>query len=680
MKLSRIEMEGFRGVRAHQKINVPNGFLVITGRNGSGKSTVCDAIEYALTGTLSKYEESTERGESTEQYVWWRGRRPAANNYVRVVLRAETGHEVVVERRPDGVTVGGSDSLEASLCDVGIIRRDPLAQLCRTSIIRDESIAALSVDLPEADRFTFVRAALGTDSLDEVTDRGKSVQQTLKKQVAAAANAYSKTRDEVTALLAQLSQARASVDELPDVGRAEEVIRQFLGREPLETVRLLPLARRELARMRQRNEVLVRLARELDAAQQALGETDSDEAAKVDYELLERRHGLLERGLQISDEVAQMQLSLGREAIERPRKARLASLYEAGRYLGLRHDGCPLCGTSMPEDVYAKALDRLAEQIAATERAEAELRDKLADTIARQAAIESEIAVIDAERRRRAARIVEARESIAAIVDEVRRTLPVLQSNLSAGALLEEVSGSQARLEELGNAIATLEASAALELVADLERRVAEAREKSEALEAHLRRSEAAEARAKRMLAGIRRGVGEIVEEKLAALDPLLKDLYGRLRPHNDWTDLSFSVRGDLRKFLSLRVGEDINPRFTFSSGQRRAIGLAFLLAVHLSRPWCRLQCLVLDDPVQHIDDFRSLHLVEVLSAIRKAGQQIVCAVEDEGLAELMCRRLRQGVEGDGYLVRMGYQAGEGARIESADPVAGATRALVLTA
>jgi chromosome segregation protein len=36
---------------------------------------------------------------------------------------------------------------------------------------------------------------------------------------------------------------------------------------------------------------------------------------------------------------------------------------------------------------------------------------------------------------------------------------------------------------------------------------------------------------------------------------------------------------------------------------------------------------IVLDDPVQHVDDFRTVQLV--LSQLCLAGRQIVCAVED---------------------------------------------------
>ena len=84
--------------------------------------------------------------------------------------------------------------------------------------------------------------------------------------------------------------------------------------------------------------------------------------------------------------------------------------------------------------------------------------------------------------------------------------------------------------------------------------------------------------------------------------------------------------------------------QFLFSSAQRRAAGLAFLLATHLSRRWCEWKTLLLDDPVQHIDDYRALNLVEVLAAIRRSGRQVIIAVEDAALADLLCRRLRSSI------------------------------------
>ena len=68
---------------------------------------------------------------------------------------------------------------------------------------------------------------------------------------------------------------------------------------------------------------------------------------------------------------------------------------------------------------------------------------------------------------------------------------------------------------------------------------------------------------------------------------------------------------------------------------------MAFLLLVHLARPRMDAFALpLLDDPVQHIDNFRALHLVEALAALRLGRRQIICAVEDPALANLFCRRL----------------------------------------
>jgi chromosome segregation protein len=68
---------------------------------------------------------------------------------------------------------------------------------------------------------------------------------------------------------------------------------------------------------------------------------------------------------------------------------------------------------------------------------------------------------------------------------------------------------------------------------------------------------------------------------------------------------------------------------------------LAFLLSIHLSRRWCGWRTLLLDDPVQHIDDYRALNLVEVLSAIRRTGRQVIVAVESQALADVLCHKLR---------------------------------------
>ena len=89
-----------------------------------------------------------------------------------------------------------------------------------------------------------------------------------------------------------------------------------------------------------------------------------------------------------------------------------------------------------------------------------------------------------------------------------------------------------------------------------------------------------------------------------------------------------------------------------------------------LSRPWCLFRTLVLDDPIQHVDDFRAVHLVETLAAIRTMRYQLICAVEDPALADLLARRLRSSYRDGGTLVRMKYVPGDGAQIDEVRTIA----------
>ena len=156
------------------------------------------------------------------------------------------------------------------------------------------------------------------------------------------------------------------------------------------------------------------------------------------------------------------------------------------------------------------------------------------------------------------------------------------------------------------------------------------------------------------MYDAVRRAAAETVDQRLGRVLPLMSELYKRLRPHPVWDDIEYSVRGDVNRFLKLQVGGDINPQFVFSSGQRRATGLAFLLSVNLSITWSRWKSILLDDPVQHVDDFRTVHLAELLAHLCESGRQIICSVEDGALADLMCRRLPASEVSPGKRITLG--------------------------
>lgn len=685
MNISKICVAGFRGVRGRIELDVPSGFLVVTGRNGSGKSSICDAIEYALTGTLSKYSEGTEKGESVSEYIWWRGRDPAPEHYVSVVFNDLSGREFEVTRRPNGVRINGEEAtgksnLESYLCVENAAPADALAQLCRTTIIRDETLASYSVDLEETRRFLFVKSALGTDALDLVEKHIKDLMTEFRKEKRQAEDEYQETRDAVSRLHGQLSEARAQAEQAGDVHASLKELRTLTQSADAAEGELVRIARSLIADTHRSIDSVDRLAHEAAGLRSELERLNSPERQDQEKAILQEIAAATDL-IEKQQEHEQEHLSMAPSVADRSAIAEgLAQLHKHGRVVGRIDDGCPLCSSPISEQDYRVALDLLASEIDASAKAVGrweEQRDRLQDalraSVAHRDGLQAQLNSLRSESEHLTA-------EVAAFEVRAKTFINNLTTELSSVAFDDFLNQEREKRQKLERAVSLVEASAAIERVVELDRTVAEAQEKSDDAEARLRRIGNAERKAKELLSGIRRAVGELVEERLASLEPLLKNLYSRLRPHTEWDDVQYHLRGEVRRFLSLKVGENVNPRFTFSSGQRRAIGLAFLLAVYLSRPWCRLLSLVLDDPIQHIDDFRALHLAEVLASIRRGGQQIICTVEDPALADLLCRRLRTDGSHAGALLHMAYGVGEGAYAARLTNMAPAAARFVLSA
>src|SRR5579871_6263658 len=98
MRLDFIEVCGFRGFRDKLRINFGRGFTVITGRNGVGKSTIFDAVEFAVTGSIDKYSVEKAAKESLKDYLWWRGEGTPKSHYVTASFIADDGKPFTITR------------------------------------------------------------------------------------------------------------------------------------------------------------------------------------------------------------------------------------------------------------------------------------------------------------------------------------------------------------------------------------------------------------------------------------------------------------------------------------------------------------------------------------------------------------------------------------------------------
>jgi chromosome segregation protein len=639
MRLDFIELCGFRGFRDLVRINFGRGFTVITGRNGVGKSTLCDAVEFAITGSIDKYAVEKTAKESLSDYLWWRGEGVPNAHYVTVSFVDDTGKPFTITRKRESGSNRSSEEIHAALCR-GPAPNDALRQLTRTSIIRDEWIAALSLDLTETERFDLVRSALGALEGSEAGSRAKEVVAAAEAAHSKDETAYEAARSRLADSLTQQSETQASLSRSGDVSTALQVIAAAAPDTPPELTARLAAGRNALvnrrARLGRMGEAR-QLGHEVASAQAAYNAPEAvadREAASAAHEAAKREHQSAQQA------VSEAEQRLVREEEMDAIAASLTLLVEHGERLGLHDDHCPLCAAHRTSDEFAAGLAAARQRIASLASGVQAARDALATAKAnvRQPGLAFQAAAAAAQAH--ADQLRRLRDQEAAHVDFYTQWGLDQRFIHDPDGLEQAISLERDRLIDLERALLVLEASQAVSRMSSIESNISSLRTNIEKLANAVSQSQNAVTAAREIERSVRRVSAEIIDERLAQISPLLNELYQRLRPHADWRTIDYSIRGDVRRFLSLKVGNGLNPQFVFSSGQRRAAGLAFLLSVHLARAWTPLRSLLLDDPVQHIDDFRALHLVEVLAALRFDGRQIICAVEDPALADLLCRRL----------------------------------------
>jgi chromosome segregation protein len=680
IRLEHIEICGFRGIRQHLALDFSTGFTVLTGANGSGKSSILDAIEFAIAGSISKYEDgSGEKGEKSSAYEWWRGSKPATDRYVRLRLVDDTGQTTIITRKPEGVAIetrtpggvtieNGPEMLDL-LCNTTLNPESTLEELCRTSIIRDEFIAKNSVDLPETDRFAFVRSAVGAASTAKVDSKLADLSKLLKMRADEAKRDYERVRSQIQDRVEQLSAAKGHAVQRDTAEGAETRLRQLIKLPNASLEDLIAAADREMRELRSRATVLSSLlstATILADRRRALETSGAiSKSAVLAKQVSELTAAHLASDADLAASTEALQAIQSSEAFI----SNLALIHQAGSEVGRRSDQCPLCGSNIDETSFRSHLEELRAEVVSHGAQIAAAVDKQRQLRSDEQRIRNELDLARASQDRVQAEIDTIQRQEDSFQAEVLRLSPQ-HSGLSAEDLRIETETIRDRLSNIEQHRRMLAVSDQTERIVDLERDLEATRLAGSAAEKQLTKARRVEEQIKDAVDTLKRIGAEAVEERLAAIRPLFIELYVRLRPHIDWKNISYAVRGDVRKFLSLRVDDDLNIKFLFSSGQRRATGLAFLISVALSRPWCRFNTLVLDDPIQHVDDFRAVHLVETLAAIRTMHYQLICAVEDPALADLLTRRLRSSYRDGGTLVRMKYVSGDGAQIDEMREIA----------
>lgn len=164
MRLRELTIAGFRGFRLQQTIHLDASIVVVHGSNGSGKSSIAEALEWLLLGDISRRKRANSPSEYKGDYL--RNVHCSRNELTFVEARVVLlDHELTIRReyqsprRSSRILIDGSEVDELSA--VGI----PIEWNTRPILSQGEIKGF--VDTEQKDRYGEIAYILGLDILGE---------------------------------------------------------------------------------------------------------------------------------------------------------------------------------------------------------------------------------------------------------------------------------------------------------------------------------------------------------------------------------------------------------------------------------------------------------------------------------------------------------------------------------
>ncbi|WP_374152904.1 AAA family ATPase [Pseudarthrobacter sp. WHRI 8279] len=667
--IDRVRIEAFRGFRDAREFDLSASAVIVTGPNGTGKTSFFDALQWVLLGRIERLEALRSRRNVEHVVNQYRiGRKASVEmdlnlpaGQVRLRRTGDQGGSTLELSRWGEPPLFGEEaeaelrrillpnselSLKSALTTSGLMQQDVLRSVLeakpseryrqlstvlglgaledfeeatrivakqaseREGQVRSEQIK-LSVALKQAqDRLESAQARLASRPQieavrNEVLDKLRatppgmvfsdaSLSLELPEHVRVAATAFGRAIDLVEAAHERVGHAfqlREGLEEAPDAGRInalrEEVGRAKAAKDAAEALRSAAQSQLNTARLTAAD--VAKLA--------ALAIPMLSENCPVCRQRIDREH--VERELIQRAGATGILLELENEFVERAN------------------------GFSQASTVVSEASGALA----AAEQQEERWRSSSAADRAAAAAVEA----LNAE---------------VSVVKFDQYTPDFFGS--VAGEAVEYFRGSRRVLHDL---LETLDRQSDQSAI---ERAAAERSSLDAAFSAVLKRvaSEAARSQKLRQLSDkTLEARVEVTEDRLRSIQPLVADIFRRLDPHPAFKTVEFELNTYYRRGttspLVIDQLENISaePLLIFSTSQANIVALSYFIAMSLSMEGTGLPFLMLDDPVQSMDDVNVLGFADLCRHLR-VRRQLIVSTHERRLSGLLERKLAPRVEG----------------------------------
>jgi DNA repair exonuclease SbcCD ATPase subunit len=166
-------------------------------------------------------------------------------------------------------------------------------------------------------------------------------------------------------------------------------------------------------------------------------------------------------------------------------------------------------------------------------------------------------------------------------------------------------------------------------------------------LKADLEGRQAAGNLATKILEALRESEDDVVQLQLEEINPLLQRIYSRIDPNPVFRSVSLvskflKGRGHLNPKAadpSLNVSSN-SPEQILSSSQVNALALSLFVSLNFGLPKLPIDALLLDDPLQSLDEINLLGVADLLRRA-KPVRQLIVSTHDERFIGLLQRKLR---------------------------------------
>jgi DNA repair exonuclease SbcCD ATPase subunit len=656
-----IEIEGFRGFAKRQRLELDASVVILAGPNGTGKTSFFDAVQWLLVGTLERLEPWRVRRNTehvVNQYHAATGGQATVSAGVRIddrrvelrrrgrydgsQLEWHEEHQVLYERDAeralaDSLTPVGRMSLQRSLLSSGLLQQD---------VIRD-----VLEDKP-AERYEQLAAILGLNAIAGFPVAARKRAERLAGDGTHARQALADLEVEAREARDRIAALRDRASKAPDVAalQAHMAERVHARASVLQLRGELPLSSAEAQELR----VVASLAADILVGLAADIVPMPEESAPGSQELKALR-GACDTAAQAVNEAQGLSARAAKlYEDEREVSSRLVSL--AAEALPLLGDKCPVCGQTIDSNDVGDHLRHLLSQGSARLPELQRLRDEATGEVARREGEAEQASRALAEALRRDERLTEARTRQDAWRVRLREAVKQLDERfdlrnretlahgdgaalVAASDALRDIARTSSELVSAFGLVGETAAVAGVQVkLANLEERIVEARERAA-------KASATEDGARTLQRAAVRAAASVTDERFAVLLPVIQDVYVRLDPHPSFTHLRFSVEVYRERGIASPQVRDperelnADPLLVFSSSQINVVALSAFLALSWAAGEDAMPFLLLDDPLQSLDDVNALGFSDLCRHMR-TRRQLIVSTHDRRLAGLLARKL----------------------------------------